>query len=201
MFKLTCLQRPSEVRHQLEQSHMQVDQAPDDDDVRQSYNFAPGYHGLVYRADGPDFGSTRSGDQQEQEKGKLDDSTSMEAAGHSDKIKYKLQAMKWGKLDGMHFTVERHADPISSPRPCTVLDQAQPGLRFHDEDDQLPGRLIVRGSRYVDEHEEEEAVHRGRTGLLRMAQEEQREGEDTSFHQAQGQSADVFRWLIRQCPV
>ena len=33
---------------------MPVDDAPDDhdDSVRQSYNFAPGYRGLVYRADG-----------------------------------------------------------------------------------------------------------------------------------------------------
>lgn len=49
---LTCGQRPSEVRHQLEHAQMPVDDAPDDNSVRQSYNFAPGYHGLVYRADG-----------------------------------------------------------------------------------------------------------------------------------------------------
>ncbi|KAH9874729.1 hypothetical protein IAQ61_003919 [Plenodomus lingam] len=48
--------RPSEVCQQLEQSQMPVDEVPDDNDVRQSYNFAPGYHGLVYRADGPDSG-------------------------------------------------------------------------------------------------------------------------------------------------
>ena len=35
---------------------MPVEEAPDDDEVRQSYNFAPGYHGLVYRADTSDTG-------------------------------------------------------------------------------------------------------------------------------------------------
>ena len=37
---------------------MPVDEAPDDDDFRQSFNFAPGYHGLVYRADVPDHGAS-----------------------------------------------------------------------------------------------------------------------------------------------
>jgi hypothetical protein len=36
---------------------MPVEEAPDDEDVRQSYNFAPGYHGIVYRADVPDYGA------------------------------------------------------------------------------------------------------------------------------------------------
>ncbi|CAA9956726.1 SRAP domain containing protein [Pyrenophora teres f. maculata] len=60
--------RPSEVRQQLEQSQMHVEEAPNDDDVRQSYNFAPGYHGLVYRAEAEDNKGT----------------------------KYKLQSMQWG---------------------------------------------------------------------------------------------------------
>jgi putative SOS response-associated peptidase YedK len=57
---------------------MPVEEAPDDDsNVRQSYNFAPGYHGLVYRADGPETGG--------QEEGATEDT------------KYKLQSMQWGK--------------------------------------------------------------------------------------------------------
>ncbi|KAF2449492.1 DUF159-domain-containing protein [Karstenula rhodostoma CBS 690.94] len=88
--------RPSEVRQQLEQSQMPVDSAPDDDDVRQSYNFAPGYHGLVYRADGPEPRTSTSNNQHHEEQGKQDDSTSVPAAGHVDSTKYKLQAMKWG---------------------------------------------------------------------------------------------------------
>ena len=63
---------------------MPVEQAPEDDDVRQSYNFAPGYHGLIYRADVPD----------------IKDETSQNAdveAHPSEDVKYKLQAMQWGK--------------------------------------------------------------------------------------------------------
>ena len=36
---------------------MPVEEAPDDENVRQTYNFAPGNHGLVYRADVPDWGA------------------------------------------------------------------------------------------------------------------------------------------------
>ena len=58
---------------------MPVEEAPDDDsNVRQSYNFAPGYHGLVYRADGPETG------------GQEQDAT--------EDTKYKLQSMQWGRL-------------------------------------------------------------------------------------------------------
>ncbi|CCC13018.1 hypothetical protein SMACR_06161 [Sordaria macrospora] len=45
--------RPSEVRRMLQADNMPVDDAPDnegDDSPRQSYNFAPGYRGVVYRA-------------------------------------------------------------------------------------------------------------------------------------------------------
>ncbi|KAJ4387042.1 hypothetical protein N0V85_007792, partial [Neurospora sp. IMI 360204] len=45
--------RPSEMRRILQADNMPVDDAPDDegdDSPRQSYNFAPGYRGVVYRA-------------------------------------------------------------------------------------------------------------------------------------------------------
>jgi putative SOS response-associated peptidase YedK len=58
---------------------MPVEEAPDDDsNVRQSYNFAPGYHGLVYRADGPETGGQHE--------------------GATEDTKYKLQSMQWGRL-------------------------------------------------------------------------------------------------------
>ena len=86
--------RASFVRHHLEEHGMPVEDAPEDEDVRQTYNFAPGSHGLVYRADVPDYGAgNRSQHQDEDEHQEdepcvqLDDST---------KIKYKLQAMNWG---------------------------------------------------------------------------------------------------------
>jgi hypothetical protein len=71
------------VQQQLEQSQMPVEETPNDDDVRQSYNFAPGYHGLVYRADGPEHG----GEDQEVETRK---------EGATGDTKYKLQSMQWG---------------------------------------------------------------------------------------------------------
>ena len=94
---------------------MPVDEAPDDDSaingVRQSYNFAPGYHGLVYRADGPDHhgNSNASGhntkdqhgekerDLQAEETGKKGEKVAFSTEGDKH-TKYKLQSMKWGKL-------------------------------------------------------------------------------------------------------
>ena len=96
---LTGLQRPSEVRQQLEQSQMPVDDAPEDDAVRQTYNFAPGSHGLVYRADGPDPGNDSNGgkDHEHGVKAEQDDATVAAPAETHKDTKYKLQAMKWGE--------------------------------------------------------------------------------------------------------
>lgn len=83
---------------------MPVDEAPDDDAVRQTYNFPPGAFGLVYRADGPDHGSTNAGgeqghqnkhDDQDGEPNFNKDKDTSAKEGH-DATKYKLQAMKWG---------------------------------------------------------------------------------------------------------
>ena len=62
---------------------MQVDEVADDDDVRESYNFAPGYYGAVYRADTPDLGGMNP---------------EQEAPEGESQIKYKLQGMKWGLI-------------------------------------------------------------------------------------------------------
>ncbi|KAF1352729.1 DUF159-domain-containing protein, partial [Lizonia empirigonia] len=86
--------RPSEVRQQLEQSQMAVEEAPNDDDVRQSYNFAPGYHGLVYRADGPD---------------------------HAADTKYKLQSMQWGLVP---FWTKRNPDYGSKMKTFNCRDDS-----------------------------------------------------------------------------
>lgn len=85
-----------------EQSQLTVDEAPDDEAVRQTYNFAPGYHGLVYRADGPDYGGSYATgepvDHEESENGKTKESntaSTVQAEKHGE-TKYKLQSMKWG---------------------------------------------------------------------------------------------------------
>lgn len=67
---------------------MPVEETPNDDDVRQSYNFAPGYHGLVYRADGPEHGG--------QQDNKEEETAQVNKEGATGDTKYKLQAMQWG---------------------------------------------------------------------------------------------------------
>lgn len=79
---------------------MPCEDAPRDEEVRQSYNFAPGYHGLVYRADFSVAGAGREhdqGDAQQQES--PDGSAPSTKAGQdgAQETKYKLQAMKWGR--------------------------------------------------------------------------------------------------------
>ena len=89
------------MRHHFLQHGMPVDEYPEDDEVRETYNFAPGYHGLVYRANVPDFGS---GADEAQDQSRVEDSSSGVTSapmGNDAKTTYKLQAMKWGMyLDG-----------------------------------------------------------------------------------------------------
>ncbi len=88
------------MRAYLESEGMLVDEAPDDEGdqaPRQSYNFAPGYYGIVYRADTPDWGAgprhRKNGAEEPEEEPEAAD-----AAQVDDKIRYKLQSMKWGKI-------------------------------------------------------------------------------------------------------
>lgn len=80
---------------------MPCDEAPGDDEVRQSYNFAPGYHGLVYRAAVPDTGAgpaeERDGKQGSHSTERAAQKPDGSATGQgSQETKYKLQAMQWG---------------------------------------------------------------------------------------------------------
>ncbi|KAH9900080.1 DUF159-domain-containing protein [Xylariomycetidae sp. FL2044] len=107
--------RPGQVREMMQEDAMPVDDAPDDDDLdnpgapRQSYNFAPGYHGIVYRADVPDWGAgpRRQHGKKSSGGGRDDDNdvAAEEAAeanaegeetGGKGDVHYKLQSMKWG---------------------------------------------------------------------------------------------------------
>ena len=72
---------------------MPVEEAPDDEDVRQTYNFAPGSQGLVYRADVPDWGA---GGRHERSQDNADDAGESAQSDTPENPKYKLQAMKWG---------------------------------------------------------------------------------------------------------
>lgn len=82
---------------------MPADECPEDDDptIRKSYNFAPGYHGLVYRAEISDEGIT-------------DELASRET-------RYKLQGMKWGLVP---FWTKRSPDYGSTMRTINCRDDS-----------------------------------------------------------------------------
>ncbi|RCI12183.1 hypothetical protein L249_0595 [Ophiocordyceps polyrhachis-furcata BCC 54312] len=114
--------RASQVRQMLQDDAMAVDVAPDDDDDdndagRQSYNFAPGYHGIVYRAVTPDWGagpppSSHRDDDDAQPEGNW--------------TRYRLQAMKWGLIP---FWTKRNPDYATMLKTINCRDDslAAPG--------------------------------------------------------------------------
>jgi len=88
---------------------MPVADAPDDDDVRQTYNFAPGNHGLIYRADVPDHGAGSGPHDNAQDVGeKANDQEAASTDVEDPKgTRYKLQSMKWGLVP---FWTKRNPD-------------------------------------------------------------------------------------------
>lgn len=121
---LTQLQRPSQVRQYLQDENMQVDEAPDDegdDAPRQSYNFAPGYHGIVYRADVPDYGAGPR--QHKKVKGEPEEEVSTESATETEQgeVRYKLQSMKWGLIP---FWTKRNPDYGSMMKTINCRDDS-----------------------------------------------------------------------------
>lgn len=84
------------VRYQLQQQNIPVDEAPEDDEVRETYNFAPGSYGLVYRLDADETTHQQhapsSTDGQRQDDVSPDEVDAI--TNHSKQ--HKLQAMKWG---------------------------------------------------------------------------------------------------------
>lgn len=116
------LQRPAQVRAYLEDEHMPVYDAPDDDGAgapRQSYNFAPGYHGIVYRADVPDYGAGPH-----QDKNAAGESAHDVAPPPTDargEVRYKLQSMKWGLIP---FWTKRNPDYGSMMKTINCRDDS-----------------------------------------------------------------------------
>lgn len=131
--------RPREVRQQLQDAHMPVEVAPDDDDIRQSYNFAPGYHGLVYRADTPDSGagSKFAKDGGEHAETREEGGVVQQPAVGLDEdlgkraVHYRLQAMKWGECSSDFRSVTRapDADGYAPRRSRSLLDKTPSRLR------------------------------------------------------------------------
>lgn len=97
---------PSQVRRMLAEQDMPVADAPEDEGdnaPRRTFNFAPGYHGLVYRADTSDRGA-----------GSHHHSDTTRTAGaeqpsetETTEATYKLQSMKWGLIP---FWTKRNPD-------------------------------------------------------------------------------------------
>jgi putative SOS response-associated peptidase YedK len=142
----------------LREDSMPVDEAPEDEGPhapRQSYNFAPGYHGIVYRADVPDWGAGaprehNSGGGSSNKKRKTantdedtaasaeqtpsssqqqqhhDETESGTAAEHHDPSHRILQSMKWGLIP---FWTKRNPGYGSLMKTINCRDDslAQPG--------------------------------------------------------------------------
>jgi len=78
---------------------MPVYDAPEDEDdhgPRQSYNFAPGYNGIVYRADTPDWGAGPRSHKKGEGETEQEDPEPVEET-ESKGTRYKLQTMRWGR--------------------------------------------------------------------------------------------------------
>ncbi|GAB7358850.1 hypothetical protein MBLNU230_g4073t1 [Neophaeotheca triangularis] len=123
--------RPGRVRSRLAEQNMPVDEAPDDDDeqIRQTYNFAPGNHGLIYRAATGDRGGDEIEGQQDndgepaQKRAKTSHDTSQPVVdGRATReTKYKLQAAKWGLVP---FWTKRPPDYGSQMRTINCRDDS-----------------------------------------------------------------------------
>lgn len=103
---------------------MPVFEAPEDNDEgapRQSYNFAPGYHGIVYRADTPDWGAgprQHSKGEEPQERSAAEAEEEEEQAGE---VRYKLQSMRWGLIP---FWTKRNPDYGSMMKTINCRDDS-----------------------------------------------------------------------------
>lgn len=106
---------------------MQVDEAPNDDAVRETYNFAPGNFGAVYRAEVPSkergHGRQEVNDEHEDQNPEKSQDASNEQAKISDSpaVKYKLQSMKWGLIP---FWTKRQPDYGSMMRTINCRDDS-----------------------------------------------------------------------------
>ncbi|KAK0667274.1 hypothetical protein QBC41DRAFT_279330 [Cercophora samala] len=98
--------RPSQVRHILQNDYdLQVDDAPADEGdgaPRQSYNFAPGYNGVVYRADVGERGAGHHQAEASHDEPQDQDTSTPPPSPPSQSppttTPFKLQSMKWGLI-------------------------------------------------------------------------------------------------------
>ncbi|KAI9712224.1 MAG: hypothetical protein M1812_006959 [Candelaria pacifica] len=114
--------RASEVRAQFQNAGMPVEEAPDDDEVRQSYNVAPRYHELVYRADVPYYGAGGSRHSNDNAEGQPEpEEQATELVEEAKETRYKLQSMKWGLVP---FWTKRNPDYGSMMKTINCRDDS-----------------------------------------------------------------------------
>ena len=100
---------------------MPVADAPDDDHVRETYNFAPGNHGLVYRADVPDYGAGGGPHDNEQRSENATHEGPSAQLEDPRETRYKLQSMKWGLIP---FWTKRNPDYGTLMRTINARDDS-----------------------------------------------------------------------------
>jgi putative SOS response-associated peptidase YedK len=97
---------------------MPVDEAPDDSEIRETYNFAPGNIGAVYRVDDP----PQHQDNEQEATDTVTEAPEPEITkGEASKTQYKLQAMKWGLVP---FWTKRQPDYGSLMRTINCRDDS-----------------------------------------------------------------------------
>lgn len=102
------------IRNRMQEQGLQIDDAPPDDSIRETYNFAPGYNGAIYRADSPREHHP-SNDNPEPETQQEQETTA------ANKPAYKLQSMKWGLVP---FWTKRSPDYGSLMRTINCRDDS-----------------------------------------------------------------------------
>ncbi|OKL64457.1 hypothetical protein UA08_00443 [Talaromyces atroroseus] len=102
------------VRQRLQQQGMQVDEVPEDDEIRETYNFAPGYYGAVYRGDAQNEASDASD-------GGHEDAAASDTLNYQENTKFKLQKMRWGLIP---FWTKRQPDYGSMMRTINCRDDS-----------------------------------------------------------------------------
>jgi len=106
---------------------MPVDEVPDDEEVRETFNFAPGNFGAVYRAEVPERHPSgpgeEIGDEQRPEHSETHDKSDRNVNQAADKArpKYKIQSMKWGLIP---FWTKRQPDYGSMMRTINCRDDS-----------------------------------------------------------------------------
>ncbi|PYI28287.1 DUF159 domain protein [Aspergillus indologenus CBS 114.80] len=122
------------VQRRLQEQGMPVDEVPDDDEVRETYNFAPGNNGAVYRVEAASTGAAEHEQQQHQPPEnddndnptypQQDPTATTQPSGDenvSNRPRYKIQSMRWGLIP---FWTKRKPDYGSLMRTINCRDDS-----------------------------------------------------------------------------